>query len=149
MPDRKSAEDKATAEIAKIFFSKIDPRTSSYQEYIQTTSKGKSRVEETFTIDEITKVSTQKVLSGVRISHVYQDTGPESVFYVLAVPDRDQSATILSDKIQQLDQDIKGLLVRAKEEEDTLGKIKSLKQSIQKHVLREAYDAMLQVIRIP
>jgi len=41
-PDRKSAEDKARAEIAKIFFNKIDPRTSSYQEYLQTTSKGKS-----------------------------------------------------------------------------------------------------------
>ena len=145
-PDRKSAEDKARAEIAKIFFSKIDSRTSSYQEYLQTTSKGKSRTEETFTIDEITKVSTQKVLSGVRISHVYQEKGPRPISYALAVLDRDQSAAILSDKIQELDQDIKGLLFRAQGEEDTLAKIKSLKQSIQKHVLREAYDAELRIV---
>jgi len=145
-PDRKSAEDKARAEIAKIFFSKIDSQTSSYQEYLQTTSRGESRVEETLTIDDITKVSTQKVLSGVRISNVYQETGPKPLFYALAVLDRDQSATILSDKIQQLDQDIKGLLVRAEDQEDTLSKIKFLKQSIRRHVLREAYDAELRIV---
>ena len=145
-PDRKSAEDRARAEIAKIFYSKIDSQTSSYQEYLETTSKGKSRTEETFSIEEITRVSTQKVLSGVRISKVYQSTGPEAVFYALAVLDRDQSATILSDKIQELDQGIKGLVIRAQGEEDTLAKIKSLKQSIQNYILREAYDAELRIV---
>jgi len=145
-PDRKSAEDRARAEIAKIFLSKIDSRTRSYQEYLQTTSRGKSRTEETFNIEEITKVSTQKVLSGVRISNVYQETGPGSLFYALAVLDRDQSATILRDKIQELDQGIKGLLIRAQGEEDTLAKIKSLKQAIQNHILREAYDAELRIV---
>ncbi len=145
-PDRKSSEDKARAEIAKIFFSKIDSRTRSYQDYLQITSKGKSKTRETFSIEEITKVSTQKVLSGVRISSVYQDTGSEPIFYALAVLDRDQSAKILRDKIQQLDQDIKGLLTRAKGEGDMLAKVKYLKQSIQKHILREAYDAELRIV---
>ena len=145
-PDRKSSEDKARAEIAKIFFSKIDSRTRSYQDYLQITSKGKSKTRETFSIEEITKVSTQKVLSGVRISSVYQDTEPEPIFYALAVLDRDQSAKILRDKIQQLDQDIKGLLTRAKGEGDMLAKVKYLKQSIQKHILREAYDAELRIV---
>ena len=144
--DRKSAEDRARAEIAKIFYSRIDSRTRSYQEYLQTTSKGKSRTEETFSIDEITKVSTQKVLSGVRISNVYQETGPGSLFYALAVLDRDQSATILTDRIQELDQGIKGLLIKAKDEEDTLAKIKSLKKAVQNHILREAYDVELRIV---
>jgi len=145
-PDRKSAEDTARAEIAKIFFSKIDSRTRSYQDYLQTTSRGKSSIKETFTIEEITRVSTQKVLSGVRISHVYQDTGPESTFYALAVLNRDQSAKILRDKVRELDQGIKGLLIRAQGEGDTLARIKSLKQSIRKHVMREAYDAELRIV---
>ncbi len=145
-PDRKSSEDKARSEIAKIFFSKIDSRTRSYQDYLQITSKGKSKTRETFSIEEITKVSTQKVLSGVRISSVYQDTEPEPIFYALAVLDRDQSAKILRDKIQQLDQDIKGLLTRAKGEGNMLAKVKYLKQSIQKHILREAYDAELRIV---
>jgi len=145
-PDRKSAEDTARAEIAKIFFSKIDSRTRSYQDYLQTTSRGKSSIKETFTIEEITRVSTQKVLSGVRISHIYQETGPESIFYSIAVLDRDQSAKILRDKVRELDQGIKGLLIRAQGEEDTLARIKSLKQSIRKHVMREAYDAELRIV---
>jgi hypothetical protein len=145
-PDRKSSEDKARAEIAKIFYSKIDSRTRSYQDYLQITSKGKSRTRETFSIEEITKVSTQKVLSGVRVSSVYQDTGSEPIFYALAVLDRDQSAKILRDKIQQLDQGIKGLLNRAEGEEDMLAKVKYLKQSIQTHVLREACDAELRIV---
>ena len=145
-PDRKSSEDKARAEIAKIFFSKVESRTRSYQEYLQTTSKGRSRIEEGASIEEITNVSTQKVLSGVRISHVYQEAGPEPTFYALAVVDRDQSAKILRDRIQQLDQDIQGLLIRAEDEQVVLAKIKYLRQSLQIHVLREAYDAELRIV---
>ncbi|RLB13781.1 MAG: hypothetical protein DRG35_06340, partial [Deltaproteobacteria bacterium] len=105
-PDRKLAEDKARAEIAKIFVSKIDSRTRTYQDYLKITSKGRSKTEEIFSIQDITSVSTQKVLSGVRIAQVYQETGTRPIFYALAVLDRDQSAKILGYKIQELDQDI-------------------------------------------
>ena len=145
-PDRKSAEDKARAEIAKIFFSKIDSRTRSYQDYLQTTSTGKSKIEETLSIEEVTKVSSQKVLSGVRISHVYHETGTESMFYALAVLNREQSAKILRDKIGELDRDIKGILANANRAEDMLTKVKYLKRSIQEHILREAYDAELRIV---
>lgn len=145
-PDRKLAEDKARAEIAKIFMSKIDSRTKTYQDYLQITSKGKSKTEETFNIQDITRVSTQKVLSGVRISQVYQETGARPIFYALAVLDRDQSAKILGYKIQELDQDIHQLLSRAKGEEDLLAKVKYLKQSVQKFVMREAYDTELRIV---
>jgi len=145
-PDRKSAEDKARAEIAKIFFSKIDSRTRSYQDYLQTTSKGKSKIEETLSIEEVTKVSSQKVLSGVRISHVYHETGTESMFYALAVLNRKQSAKILRDKIGELDRGIKGILANANRAEDMLTKVKYLKRSIQEHILREAYDAELRIV---
>jgi len=145
-PDRKSSEDKARAEIAMIFFSKIDSRTRSYQDYLQTTSQGKSKIEETLSIEEITKVSSQKVLSGVRISHVYRETGTESMFYALAVLNREQSAKILRDKIGELDRDIKGILANANRAEDMLTKVKYLKRSIQEHILREAYDAELRIV---
>jgi hypothetical protein len=145
-PERASAEDKARAEIAKIFFSKIDSRTKSYQDYLQTTSKGKSKIEETLSIEEVTKVSSQKVLSGVRIAHVYHETGSESLFYALAVLNREQSAKILRDKIEELDQGIRETLANANRAEDMLTKVKYLKQSIQEHILREAYDAELRIV---
>ena len=144
--DRKFAEDKARAEISKIFLSKIDSKTRSYEEYLQTTSKGKAKTEQAISIEEITKVSTQKVLSGVRIASVYKETGQQPLFYALAVLDRGQSARILTDKIHALDREIEDLVRKSEAEGDMLVTIKYLTQSIEKHILREAYDAELRIV---
>jgi hypothetical protein len=66
-PDRQTAEDRSRAEIAKIFQSKIDAKTRTYQEYLQTVSGSKTKTSDSIAIEDLTKVSTQKVLSGVRI----------------------------------------------------------------------------------
>lgn len=144
--DRKSAEDKARAEISKIFSSKIDSKTRSYEEYLQTTSKGEAKTEQAITVEEITKVSTRKVLSGVRIASVYQEAGQKPLFYALAVLDRDQSARILTDKIHTVDREIGDLVRKSEAQADMLVTIKYLTQSIEKHMLREAYDAELRVV---
>ena len=144
--DRKSAEDQARAEIAKIFVSRVHSRTKMYQDYLQTTPSGKSGSEETFSIQEITDVSTEKVLSGVRIAQIYQQSRPEQLYYALAVLDRDQSATILSDRIRKLDREMEMLLDMANAESDVFKKIKYLRQSIGKHAMREAYDTELRIV---
>ena len=144
--DRKSAEDKARAEISKIFLSKIDSKTRSYEEYLQRTSKGKAKTEQAITVEEITKVSTQKVLSGVRIASVYKEAGQQPLFYALAVLDRGQSARILKDKINALDREIGDLVRKSEARGDMLVTIKYLTQSIEKHILREAYDAELRIV---
>lgn len=144
--DRRSAEDNARSEIAKIFYSKIDAQTRIYQDYLQTTSKGKSVQTESFDIEQLTRVSTQKILSGLRISQVYQETKPELIFYALAVLDRDQSAATLRHKIQELDEGMQGLLTATGREEDTLIKIKYLKECVHKYILREAYNAELRIV---
>lgn len=143
---RQLAEDNARSEIAKIFSSKIDSQTRIYQEYLQTTSRAGSAQTESFEIEQISRVSTQRVLSGVRISKVYQETEPDPIFYALAVLDRDQTAAILRHKIQDLDQGIERLLTRAAEEEDILIKIKYLKKSVRKYLLRETHDAELRIV---
>ena len=144
--DRKTAEDKARSEISKIFMSKIDSKTRSYEEYLQTTSRGKARTEQAISIEEITKVSTQKVLSGVRIASVYKETGQQPLFYALSVLDRGQSARILTDKISALDREIQDLVRRSEAQGDMLVTIKYLTQAIEKHILREAYDAELRIV---
>ncbi len=145
-PDRQSAEDDARSEIAKIFTSEIASHTRTYEEYFQATAKGKSTQTESSNIEQITEVSTQKVISGVRIAQVYEETKPDPIFYALAVLDRDRSAAILRHRIQEIDQEIQRLLTRAEGEEDTLIRIQHLKQSIQKHLLREAYNSELRIL---
>ncbi|MBN1849764.1 MAG: LPP20 family lipoprotein [Deltaproteobacteria bacterium] len=147
-PARKSAEGNAHAEIAKIFSSTIDSRTRTYQGYIQTDVQGKSSTEQTLSMEEITEVSTQKVLSGVRIAAVYEEEGSEPIFYALAVLEREQSAKILEDKIRELDRGIQRLIDKAEGSSDNLSKIKYLKQAIQQFVLREAHDSEFRIVNL-
>jgi hypothetical protein len=145
-PDRQTAENKARAEIAKIFYSEIDASNRAYEEYLQTTYKGKAKTRESISIEDITKVSTQKVLSGVTIAQVYQQSKPDKLFYALAILDRAQSKRILRQKIDQLDQDIQKLLTDSRLEKDKLIQIKYLNTCIEKHIIRQAYNAELRIV---
>jgi len=144
--ERKTAEDRARSEIAKIFYSNIDSQSRTYQEYLQTTFKGKAKTRESINIEDITRVSTQKVLSGIIIAQVYQQTRPEPYFYALAVLDREQSKRTLQDKIEQLDYDIQKLLSATQRENDKLTKIKNLNTCIEKYILREACNSELRIV---
>ncbi|KAF5434752.1 LPP20 lipoprotein [Candidatus Methanophagaceae archaeon] len=145
-PDRQTAENKARAEIAKIFYSEIDASNRAYEEYLQTTYKGKSKIRESISIEDITKVSTQKVLSGVSIAQVYQQTKPEKLFYALAILDREQSKRILRQKIMRLDQDIQKLLTDSRIEKDKLTQIQYLNTCIEKYIIRQACNAELRIV---
>jgi len=145
-PDRQTAENKARAEISKIFYSEIDASNRAYEEYLQTTYKGKAKTRESISIEDITKVSTQKVLSGVSIAQVYQQSRPEKLFYALAILDRAQSKRILRQKIDQLDKDINKLLSDSRLEKDKLIQIKYLNTCIEKHIIRQAYNAEFRIV---
>jgi len=145
-PDRQTAENKARAEISKIFYSKINASNRTYQEFLQTTYKGKSKVTESISIEDIAKVSTQKVLSGVSIAQVYLQSKPDKLFYALAILDREQSQRILRQKIEQLDDDIQKLFADSQVEKDKLIQIKNLNTCIEKFIIRMVYNAELRIV---
>ncbi len=145
-PDRQTAENKARAEISKIFYSEIDASNRAYEEYLQTTYKGKSKTRESVSIEDITRVSTQKVLSGVYVVQVYQQRKPEKLFYALAILERQQTKRILRQKIDQLDKDIQKLLAHSRIEKDKLIQIKYLNTCVEKHIMRQAYNAELRIV---
>jgi hypothetical protein len=132
--------------IAKIFYSEINSKNRTYQEYIQTIAGRNTQTADNIAIEDITEVSTQKVLSGVRIVQVYQQTKPEPLFYALAILDRNQSKAILQSKIRQLDQDIQKYLAQVQIEKDQLSKMRNLKACIGKYILRDAYDTELRIV---
>jgi hypothetical protein len=145
-PDRQTAENKARAEISKIFYSEIVASNRAYEEYLQTTYKGKSKARQSISIEDITKVSTQKVLSGVIIAQVYQQSRPEKLFYALALLDRQQTKRILRQKIEQLDRDIQKLFADSQYEKDKLIQIKYLNMCIEKYIIRQACNAELRIV---
>ena len=145
-PDRPATEDKARAEMAKVFYTNIDSSNRTYQEILETTGGGKTTSMENINFEEITNVSTRKVLSGVRIAQVYRDSRSQPEFFALAILDRHQTAEILKEKIQELDHDLKRLLDAAQRHQDKLTQVKLLRTSMQKLVLRQAYNTELRIV---
>ena len=144
--DRSTAEDKARAEIAKIFTSHIDSSNRTYQEIFESRTGGKSRSAESINFEEIIRVSTRKVLSGVRIGRVYRDPSSAPEYYALAVLDRSQAAEILRERIVELDRQIEQLLSESRAHTDKLTQIKLLQSCIEQHALRQAYNAELRIV---
>ena len=145
-PDRPTAEDKARAEIAKIFYSDIRSSNRTYQEVLETTAGGKSSSRENINFEEITNVSTRKVLSGIRISQVYTEAAPDRQFYALAVLDRYHTENILEQKIETLDRDIQRLYSESQQQKDKLSQVQYLQLCISNFILRQAYDTELRII---
>ena len=144
--DRSTAEDKARAEIAKIFTSHIDSSNRTYQEIFESRSGGTSRSAQNINFEEIIRVSTRKVLSGVRIGRVYRDRSSTPEYYALAVLDRSQSAVILRERIAELDRQIEQRLSESRVQTDKLTQIKLLQSCIEQHALRQAYNAELRIV---
>ena len=145
-PDRQAAEDMARSEIAKIFYSDIQSSNRIYQEILERTAGGKSTSEGRINFAEITRVTTHKILSGVRITRVYRDRGSQPEFYALAVLDRFQSRAVLRQKIQELDVDMQQLLSEFRGQPDPLSQVKLLWAGMRKHALRQAYNAELRIV---
>ena len=144
--DRQAAEDKARAEVSKIFFSDIHSSNRTYQKILESRSGGMSTSHESINFAEIIKVSTHKILSGVRVVQVFRDPGSQPEFFALAVLDRSQSRVILRGKIHELDENIQLLISAVGRQQDTLSRVKLLQASIRKHALRQAYNTELKIV---
>lgn len=145
--ERRSAEDHARSEIAKIFQSDIASENRSYEEYLQTSEGGRTRSAQNFNFEDITTVSTRKVLSDIRIAAVYLEKKPQTGYYALAVLDRNHVRPILTEKIAILDREIDQMLDVAENDTDHLTKIRAYKSGIEKYVLRQAFNTELRIVR--
>jgi len=145
--ERRAAEDHARSEIAKIFQSDIASENRSYEEYLQTSEGGRTRSAQNFNFEDITTVSTRKMLSDIRIAAVYLEKKPQTGYYALAVLDRNHVRPILTEKIAVLDREIDQMLAVAENDTDHLTKIRAYKSGIEKYVLRQAFNTELRIVR--
>lgn len=145
-PDRQSAEDKARAEIAKIFYSDIQSSNRTYQSILENNINGKSTSAENINFTEITRVSTRVIFSGSKIAHVWRDRGARPEFFALAVLDRNLSRVMLKSKISELDENIHRFLSAAGRQRDKLSQVRLLQAGIREHALRQAYNTELRIV---
>jgi hypothetical protein len=140
-----AAEDRAYAAVSRVFSAQISQRTTEWERYLQADDKGNTASQRDISIDQVTRVSTGKVLEHVVIAERYQDTNTR-VHFALAAMDRRQAAATLRERIAGLDHEIDALLDPTRHADDTLGRIRALHLAVRLLLLRDAYHTDLQIV---
>jgi len=153
---RERAEKEAYAALSRIFHAKIQSKSREWEEFLQSSTQNESNnndyVHQKFIIDQLTQVSTEKVLENVFIAEVYENERKKR-FFVLAVIDRMQSVSILQGKIRDLDHKAQIHLISIKSLEgfidsieNSLQTVRALRGALRALLLREGFNADLQII---
>ncbi len=143
---RPEADNQAYAALARIFTAQISAQSKDWETYLLVERNGYSRDERRLTLDQVTQVSTDKVLEDVSIVDRWYDS-KTATFYALAGMHRLQAETTLLERIAELDRSIEDDVRDVHQTTDALAKVRGLRRATRNLILREAYNADLRVIR--
>jgi hypothetical protein len=143
---RAVAEDRAYAAVARIFKAEVSAHAKDWESYLVVEQRGQSSAERRLTLDNLTRVSTDKVLENVNIVDRWVDV-QKGLYYALAGMHRLQAETSFMERITDLDRSIRDDVEEAHRLYDKLGKVRALRRAARNLVLRETYNADLRVIR--
>jgi hypothetical protein len=142
---RSNAEDQAYAAVARIFKAEVAAQAKDWESYSLVESRGASNAERRLMIDNVTKVSTDKVLENVRIVDVWYDVDSR-LHHALGVMNRAQAEVSLMEKVVALDRAIDADVAESRQSTDKLAKVRALRRA-GRNLLREVYNTDLRVIR--
>ncbi len=143
---RAVAEDRAYAAVARIFKAEVNAQAKDWESYLVVEQRGQSSAERRLTLDNLTRVSTDKVLENVQIVDRWVD-GHKGLHYVLAGMHRTQAEASFMERITELDRSISDDIEEAHHSSDKLARVRALRRAARNLVLRETYNADLRVIR--
>lgn len=143
---RPAAEERAYGAVSRIFKAKIEAESKDWESFLLLEAKGQASTEHRMTLDQVTRVSTDKVLEHVRILDAWLDPATRQ-HHVLAGMPRAQAGTALTERLAELDRTIEADLSESRQTTETLTAIRSQRRAIKNLVLREAYNTDLRVIR--
>lgn len=143
---RATAEDRAYAAVARIFKAEVSAQAKDWESYLLIEQRGHSSEERRLTLDNLTRVSTDKVLENVRIVDRWTDVH-RGLHYALAGMHRSQAETSFMERMTELDRSIRDDVEEAHRSPDKLAKVRALRRAARNLVLRETYNADLRVIR--
>ena len=144
--NRAAAEDRAYAAVARIFKAEVSAQAKDWESYLVIEQRGHSSAERRVTLDNLTRVSTDKILENVRIVDRWVDMH-KGLHYALAGMHRPQAEIAFMDRITDLDRSIRDDVEEAHQTTDKLARVRALRRGISNLVLRETYNADLRVIR--
>jgi hypothetical protein len=132
--------------VARIFKAEVSAQAKDWESYLVIEQRGQSSAERRLTLDNLTRVSTDKVLENVKIVDRWVDV-PKGLHYALAGMHRSQAETSFMERITELDRSISDDVGEAHNPSDKLSKVRALRRAARNLVLREAYNADLRVVR--
>ena len=140
------ATERAYGAVAKIFRSEVTAQSRDWESFLVLEKRGQSNSERKLSLEQVTNVSTDKVLENVKVLETWID--PKSgQHYALAGMDRAAAETAMLERLSELDHAVDTELEEARRTSDKLGRVRNLRRAIKNLVLREAYNADLRVIR--
>jgi len=143
---RAAAEDRAYAAVARIFKAEVNAQAKDWESYLVIEQRGHSSTERRLTLDNLTRVSTEKVLENVQIVDRWVDVH-KGLQYALAGMNRPQAEAAFMERMTELDRSISDDVEEAQRSFDKLTKVRALRRAARNLVLRETYNADLRVIR--
>jgi hypothetical protein len=143
---RSAADDRAYAAVARVFKAEVNAQAKDWESYLVIEQRGQSSAERRLTLDNLTRVSTDKVLENVQILDRWVDV-QNGLHYALAGMLRSQAETSFMERVAELDRSIKTDVEESQRSLDKLGKVRALRRAAKNLVLRETYNADLRVIR--
>jgi hypothetical protein len=145
--DLQKAQDRARAEIAKLFSVKVEQVVNTFQQYTDSDgAKGKSWLSSSST-NEITKTTVAETLQGVEIRETWVDT-KYKVHYALAVLPRSAAEARISEAIMDLDSKIKSSLANAAGARDKIQKIRHLMRAFELYKERQGKNGQLSIVSL-
>lgn len=140
------ADDRAYAAVARIFKAEVSAQAKDWESYLVIEQRGQSNTERRLTLDNLTSVSTDKVLENVRIVDRWIDSR-NGLHYALAGMHRPQAEASFMERIADLDRSISNDVEKSRRSSDKLARVRLLRRAARNLVLRETYNADLRVIR--
>jgi len=144
--NRAAAEDRAYAALARIFKAEVSAQSKDWESYLVVEQRGASHDERRLALDQLTRVSTDKVLENAKIVDRWYDA-KRNLYYALGGMHRAQAESALMERLADLDHTIQSDVAEAHQTSDKLAKVRALRRATRNLVLRETYNADLRVIR--
>jgi hypothetical protein len=143
---RPQATEQAYAAVSRIFKAEITAQAKDWESYLVVESRGQTSTERRLTLDNVTRVTTDKVLENVQVLDTWFDQKTRQ-YYALAGMNRAQAEAAMVERLNELDRTIQTEVTEAHQTQDKLSRVRNLKRAAKNLVLREAYNTDLRVLR--
>jgi hypothetical protein len=140
------AASRAYAALSRIFKAEISAQSKDWESFLLLEKKGAASTERRLTLDQVTRVSTDKVLENIRLLDTWKDPRGGR-HYALAGMDRAQAGAAMQERISELDREVQGAIQESRQTSDKLAAVRALRRALKNLVVREAHNADLRVIR--